>query len=37
MSAAAAAACVSAMHGPYRVPTLLKAVDAQARAADQDV
>ena len=31
MAAPEAAALVAAMHGPYRVPTLLKAVDALAR------
>ena len=31
MAPAEAAKLVAAMHGPYRVPTLLKAVDALAR------
>jgi deoxyribonuclease V len=36
VSAAEAATKVAAMHGPYRVPTLLKRVDALARSAVPD-
>ena len=37
MSAEAAAAQVVAMHGPHRLPTLLKQVDTLARSTRQDV
>jgi deoxyribonuclease V len=36
MTAAAAAAHIIEMHGPYRVPTLLKQVDSLARTTDLD-
>jgi len=35
VAAETAAAWVSSMHGPYRVPTMLKRVDALARSASQ--